>query len=107
MHPTRGRVPQFSMRPSPTLVWSFFFILLIGFLVSMSFFSQEEGTGEYQQRGIMVLLITGFINICLLIIATGKMWFPHLWKKNSTHARHKQHSEHHPAMRDKSFRSSR
>ena len=107
MQPTRGRVPQFTMRPSPILTGSFIFTLIIGFLLAMSFFSKEEGTGQYQQQGITVLIITGFICICLIIVATGKLWFPHLWKKNSTHARHKQHTQHHPTMRDQEYRRRR
>ena len=52
----------------------------------------------------MGLIITGIISFCLAIVATSKLWFPHLWKKNSTHARHKQHTSNHPTMRDRAFR---
>ena len=101
----RGNVPHFSLRPHPALSGAFIFVLVVGFLLSMSFFSKEEGTGQFQQQGIVVLIITGFICLCLFILGTSKFWFPHLWKKNSTHARHKQHSKYHPAEREKEFRN--
>ena len=82
-------------------------VLLIGLLLAMSFFSKEDGSGVGKQQGILTLIITGIITLFLLIIATAKFWYTHLWKKNSTHARHKQHTQHHPAMREKQFREQR
>lgn len=72
-------------------------IMVIGFLVSMSFFSKDGGTGIYRQQAILTLIITGILCFFLIIVATAKFWYTHLWKKNSTHARHKQHTKHHPA----------
>ena len=79
-------------------------VVIAGVLTALSFFSMEEGTGEYKQRGTFTLVITAILSICLAIIATSKMWFSHLWKKNSTHARHKNHTRFHPAMKDREFR---
>jgi hypothetical protein len=101
----RGSVPHFSMRPHPALVISIILTLLVGVLFAMSFFYREDGTGMYKQRGILILIITGILTIFQLILATSKMWFPHLWKKNSTHARHKQHTQHHPAVKNRQYRS--
>ena len=81
--------------------------LIIGVLVSLSFFAKEDGTGIYHQRGILSVIITSILTICLTIIATAKFWYTHLWKKNSTHARHHKHSQHHPAVRERQFREQR
>ncbi len=80
--------------------------LVIGMLLALSFFAEEEGTGVFRQRGILTLIITGILMFFQLILATSKFWFPHLWKKNSTHARHKQHSQHHPSVKNREYRKS-
>ena len=92
------------MRPHPGVTAALVLVLLVGLLLSMSFFYQEEGTGQYRQSGILTLIITAFLFIFLVFLATAKLWFPHLWKKNSTHDRHKQHTRHHPAMKQRDYR---
>lgn len=82
-------------------------VLIAGLLIAMSFFSMEEGTGKYKHRGVFTLVITAILSICLAIIATSKMWFAHLWKRNSTHARHKNHTRYHPSVREREFREQR
>jgi len=81
--------------------------LVVGLLLALSFFSKEEGTGHYQQQGVLTLIITVIITVFLLILATSKLWFPHLWKKNSTHDRHKQHTKYHPAVQEREYRQRR
>ena len=100
MQPVRGRVPNFSLKPHPGFVFSFFFTLLVGGLVALALLSKEEGVGDYRQKAIFVMLVTGLLCFFQLILATSKLWFPHLWKRNSTHNRHKQHSAHHPTTRN-------
>lgn len=92
------------MRPHPLLTGAIIMTLVVGILLSMSFWSQEDGTGRFKHTAILILIITTIVTILLLILATSKLWFPHLWKKNSTHDRHKQHSQYHPAVRDREFR---
>jgi small-conductance mechanosensitive channel len=104
---SRGKVPHFSMKPHPAVTGAFIMIMIIGILLAMSLFAKDEGTGVYRQQGILVLIITGIICICLIIVATAKFWYTHLWKKNSTHARHKQHTQHHPASREKQYPNQR
>ena len=79
-------------------------VIIMGLLVAMSFFSMEEGTGEHSQRGILTLILTTILSILLAIVATAKMWFTHLWKKNSSHERHKKHTQYHPVTKDREFR---
>ncbi len=106
MH-TRGKVPHFTLRPHPAITMLFFFVLVIGLLMSLSFLSMEEGAGQYKQKALLTLSVTGVFCLCLVITATSKLWFSHLWKKNSTHDRHKQHSHHHPAKKHHRSRSRR
>ena len=101
---SRGKVPHFTMRPHPIITGLLILVPVSGLLLAMSFFSYEEGTGRFYHRGIFTLIITGILWIFLGILATSKFWFPHLWKKNSTHARHKQHTKYHPAVRDREYR---
>lgn len=82
-------------------------VLIVGLLGALSLFSMEDGSGVYRQKGILTLTITLLVTICLAIVATAKMWFTHLWKKNSSHARHKQHTHHHPAVKEREFRKNR
>ena len=95
---TRGKVPNFSLRPHPLAIGLMVFTLVIGILLALSFFSKEDGTGIYLQRGTFTLVATAVLSVLLAILATSKMWYPHLWTKNSTHDRHKQHTKYHPAM---------
>lgn len=101
---TGGKVPHFSLRPHPVVSMILALVLIAGVLIALSFFSMEEGTGTYRSRGVFTLVITAILSICLAIVATSKMWFAHLWKKNSTHARHKNHTRYHPSVREREFR---
>jgi len=92
------------MRPHPLLTGAIIMTLLVGILLSMSFWSQEDGTGNYKHNAVLILIITSILTFCLVILATSKFWFPHLWKKNSTHDRHKQHTRYHPAVKDREYR---
>jgi uncharacterized protein YacL len=102
---SRGKVPHFSMRPHPVITGALIFVPTVGLLIAMSFFAQEEGTGIHRQHGMLAVIITVILTFCLLVLATSKLWFTHLWKKNSTHARHKQHTKYHPAVKQQQFRS--
>jgi uncharacterized membrane protein YozB (DUF420 family) len=104
MNNVRGKVPIFTLRPHPVVSLVLVLVLIVGLLLAMSFYSKEDGTGVYRQKGTFTLILTTILSICLTIVATAKMWFTHLWKKNSTHDRHKQHSKHHPTIQEREFR---
>ncbi len=104
MQMTPGKVPHFTMRPPPIVMTSLILTLVVGLLLALSFFTKEDGTGQFKQQGILTLIITSILTIILVFLATAKFWFTHLWKKNSTHARHKQHSEFHPSVKERNFR---
>ena len=101
---TGGKVPHFSLRPHPVVTLILVLVVIAGVLIAMSFFSMEEGTGKYKQRAILTLIVTTITSICLAIVATAKMWFLHLWKKNSSHDRHRRHTRYHPSMKERDFR---
>ena len=82
-------------------------VLVVGVLLALSFFSKEEGIGDYHRKGILTLMVTGILGFCLFLLATAKVWFTHLWKKNSNHDRHKQHSQFHPSVQQEEFRKNR
>lgn len=107
MSNTGGKVPHFQLRPHPIVLMILILVLITGVLIAMSFFSMEDGTGSFKHRGVFTLIITALLSICLSIVATAKMWFSHLWKKNSTHDRHKRHTKYHPAMKERQFRKER
>ena len=65
----------------------------------MAFYYQDDGTGVYAQRGLLTAIITAVASILMLFVATAKLWFSHLWYRNSTHKRHhelKHHERHQP-----------
>ena len=100
----KGKVPQYAIRPEPIASFVCIIIFISGSLLTLSFFSQEDGTGVYQQRGTISAIITGLLTIFFILVATDKYWFTHLWKKNATHNRHHKHSKEHPVEQQKQFR---
>ncbi len=107
MSPTKGKVPHFTLRPHPVVTMVLILVLVVGLLTTLSFISTDDGSGVQRQKGVLVLVLTLVISVCLTIVATAKLWFTHLWKRNSTHARHKQHSQFHPAVKEREFRNRR
>jgi len=92
---TTGKVPHYKLRPNPGIMIVLLLTLISGGLLGMTFVSMDDGSGASLQKAYFVFLVTGVISVCLLIVATSKFWFPHLWKRNSTHDRHKQLSRRH------------
>jgi hypothetical protein len=97
----RGKVPEFSLRPHPAITTGMILVPLIGVLTAAALFQKDAGTGELKPAAILVLIITGILFFMLLIGATYKLFFPHLWKRNSSHKRLRQHSKHHPYYSEK------
>ena len=98
---------NYRLRPEPTATVLFILVLVSGLLITLSFFSQVDGTGVYQQKGVFSAIITGLLSFALFLGATAKFWFTHLWKKNAKHLRHSRHSNFHPAKQEKAFRTHR
>ena len=86
--------------PHPVIVALFFFVLIVGVLIGLALLSKDGGVGDYEQKANFVFMVTGLLCVFIFMIGTSKLWFSHLWKKNSTHARHKQHTQYHPTKRN-------
>jgi len=100
MFPSRGRVPNFSLKPHPIYTSTLILIIISGILLALSFYSKEDGSGRYAQHATLTLIITFILSVCLLIAATSKAWFPHLWynsrtRKNHRRRKHYPHHRHH------------
>lgn len=73
-----GRVPMFKMRPQRGTLWSAIVILVIG-VVAYFDGHKDPGNIPAQDRAQAILAISIVVSGILLIIATGRMWFRHLW----------------------------
>jgi uncharacterized membrane-anchored protein len=74
----QGKVPMFKMRPQMSGLWMAVFVILIG--VAAYYNGQRQlGDPEAQKQGLLVLMISITIGGGLIIVATGRMWFRHLW----------------------------
>lgn len=73
-----GKVPMFKMRPSVGPLIGAVVVLLFGGAVYWSAI-QDPTKIEAQQASQLVLAVSVVIAGGLVIIATGRMWFRHLW----------------------------
>lgn len=77
MSPMNG-VPMFKLKPSSGLLLSALFALIIGGLFSVYLFQAEYDTGR-SGSGLLAAIVTLVIVVSLVIAATARMWFRHLW----------------------------
>jgi hypothetical protein len=72
------RVPMFKLRAHRGMLMAAFLVLVMGGLLSLYFYSEDAYcTGAC--RGPLVLIFTVGITLMLLIAATSRFWFKHLW----------------------------
>lgn len=73
-----GKVPMFKMKPQRGTLWLAIIILLLG---CVTFLDGHKDPGDVpaQDRANIVLTLSIIISGILLIIATSRMWFKHLW----------------------------
>jgi len=72
------RVPMFKLRAHRGLLTTSFLVLILGGLLSLHFFSEDAyTTGAYRGSLVLIFTVSGFI--MLLIAATARFWFKHLW----------------------------
>lgn len=72
------RVPMFKMRPNTGLLVVALFVLIVGGLFSAYFFTEDAYSDDFH-RGIFALVVTVVLCLLLVIAATSRMWFRHLW----------------------------
>lgn len=74
----RGNVPMFKMKPQMGALFGAAVVLLLG-LIFLYQGHRDPGDIPAQNRSNLVFAISVAISGALLIIATGRMWFKHLW----------------------------
>ena len=75
---THGKVPMFKMQPHKGSIVAALLVLLLG----IAFFYEghrDPGDLPAQNRAHLALAVSVVVSGLLLIIATGRMWFRHLW----------------------------
>ena len=80
------RVPMYKMRAHRGLLWTALFVLVIGGLISAYFFN-EDAYCSACPRGVLALVITCILVVCLVIAATSHFWFRHLWHRRPGYKR--------------------
>lgn len=73
---TRARVPMFKMRPSRGLLIGAGVVLLFGVGV-YQYAAQDPMMFDFPSQLILAVCVA--LSGILVIIATGRMWFKHLW----------------------------
>lgn len=73
-----GKVPMFKMRPQRGTLWLAIAVFLIG---ALAFYDGHRDPGDIaaQNRSNLALAVSIVISGGLMIIATSRMWFKHLW----------------------------
>lgn len=77
MH-THGKVPMFKMKPHKGSLIASIIVLLLG----VGFFfdgHRDPGNIPAHDRANLILMGSIVISGLLFIVATGRMWFTHLW----------------------------
>lgn len=74
----RGKVPMFKMKPSLGTLIMAIIVLLLGVLF---FYEGHRDPGDIpaQNRSNLAFAVSVIISGLLFIVATGRMWFKHLW----------------------------
>jgi len=73
-----GKVPMFKMKPQRGTMW----IAIVVFLLGLAFYydgHQDPGDIQAHERSNLVFVISIVVSGLLMIVATSKMWFKHLW----------------------------
>ena len=75
---THGKVPMFKMKPHKGSLLAAAVVLLLG---ALFFFEGHRDPGDIpaQEQSRLVFVISIVVSGLLIIIATGRMWFGHLW----------------------------
>jgi len=75
---TGDRVPMYKMRANRGLLSIALFVFVVGGLIAVYFFN-EDGCFSGCPSGVLALVVTFILVVCLIIAATSHFWFRHLW----------------------------
>jgi hypothetical protein len=75
---THGKVPMFKMKPHKGSLLAAVVVLVLGI---MFFFEGHRDPGDLpaQERSKFIFVLSIVISGLLVIVATARMWFAHLW----------------------------
>ncbi len=73
-----GKVPMFKMKPQQGTLWLAIFVFLLGVL---AFYDGHRNPGDIaaQDRANLAFALSVVLSGTLMIVATSRMWFRHLW----------------------------
>ena len=81
MLPQHGGVPNFNLRIPGPLLLLLALVLTTGLLLTLSLYlNADEGNLGAQARMKLSLIITLLLSFFVLLVGTGRLWQPHLWK---------------------------
>jgi len=73
-----GKVPMFKMRPQKELLWGALVVLVLG--VAFYFDGHSDpGNPSAAGRGNFALAVSIVVSGLMVVVATARMWFRHLW----------------------------
>ena len=92
MLPQHGGVPNFRLRiPGPYLLL-LALVLITGLMLTLSFYlNTDPGDLVAQNRVKLSLIITLLLSFFVLLAGTGRLWHPHLWKRDGRQRPHRHH----------------
>lgn len=97
MLPQHGGVPSFSMRIKGPVLALLILVLVTGTLLTISFhLHTDPGDLAAQNRANLSLIITLMLSFFILLVGTGRWWYPHLWRRGNSqkHHRHRRNHSH-------------
>lgn len=78
MHNAQGKVPNFKMKPKMGPMIGALAVLLVGVLFWVDA-HRDPGDIPAHGRSNLFLAVSLLVSGLLVIVATGRMWFKHLW----------------------------
>lgn len=69
---------MFKMRPQQGTLWLALFVLMMGAIAYLDG-HMDPGDIPAQSRSRLILTISIIVSGALMVIATSRMWFRHLW----------------------------
>ncbi len=73
-----GKVPMFKMRPQKGLLWGALVVLALGGAFYFDGHS-DPGNPSAANRGNFALAVSIVVAGLMVVVATARMWFKHLW----------------------------
>ena len=95
MFPQHGGVPNFSMRIRGPMLTLLILVLVTGIMITLSFYlNADAGDLAAQNRVKLSFIITVLLSTFILLVATGRWWHPHLWRRGNSQKHHHHRRKH-------------